>query len=176
MTVEEQEVGGVHIHWRDTRIHADHGHFTEFATMMQEAYLAFKKIHKISVKLSELEHPASADIYIEWLREYEEGKYNKVDPDDCARICSKKNLYLAYEKEIDDDLDREVLFGIYESMKKYGYASGPFYGDYIVCWSRDDGKRYMAAAHRWAALKALGYEEIDVCLIRKPEPEQILEQ
>lgn len=176
MTVEEQETGGIHIHWRDTRIQADHGHYSSFSTMINEAYLAFKEIHKEKVKLNELEHPAVADGYLIWLQEYREGKHGKVDADDCTKICMEKHKYLANNITIPDELDKKVLFSIYESFIKYGYASGPFYGNYIICWLRDDGKKYMAAAHRWASLKTLGYDEIDVCTIPKPDPIQIREQ
>ena len=176
MTVEEQEAGGIHIHWRDTRIHADHGHFIEFATMVQEAHLAFKNIHKEVIKLSEIEHPAVADTYVEWLQDYIISAPGTIDGDSCAEFCREKNLCLASDSPISEDLDRKVLFSIYESIKKYGYARGPFFGDYVVCWLKDDGKVYMAAAHRWAALKMLEYDEVTVCLIRVPEPKQVLEQ
>ena len=176
MTIEEQEVGGIHIHWRDTRIHADYGHFLEFGTMVSEAYLAFKEVHKERVKLNELEHPAVADGYLIWLQEYREGKYEKVNADDCIKICMEKHKYLANDITVPSELDKKVLFSIYESFVKYGYASGPFHGDYIVCWLRDDGKKYMAAAHRWASLKTLGCDEIEVCTIPAPDPTQIREQ
>jgi len=164
LTMEEQVDGSIHIHWRDTRIHVDHIQFTSFAMMTREAQLAFLDIHKELVVFDTLEHPAISDIYMEWIKEYIDSG-NKVNPDSCIELCMKKNKLIAEDKPANDELEKQVVFSIYESIKKYGYAIGPFYGEYAICWELEDGKKYMAAAHRWAALKTLGYKNILVCTV-----------
>lgn len=171
-TIEEQQTDGIHIHWRDTRIHSDVGHFLYFAGMVSESVIAFKLAKKERVKFSSLIKPAITKVYDEWLNDYLRLGI-VANADDVVRLSFEKSRYLTDNKLIPEDLDKKLLFSIYESIKRYGYAQGPYYGDYIECWKTSEGI-YMAAAHRWSILNKLGYDEVDVCIIPPPDPSQIV--
>lgn len=177
-SIEEQEVGGIHIHWRDTRLHMDKAHFIEFAYMFRDALSEFMRHNKKTIKIDDLEKPEGvSQEYYKMLEDYEAGKYkDKYEAKDCHYFCLKRGRDREKMDHIDPDVDRSLLFTLYESIKKYGYAKGPYINEYATVWKRPDGKLYFSGAHRWAVLKKLGYKEIDVCIIPMPDPKIVKEQ
>ncbi len=60
-----------------------------------------------------------------------------------------------YPYHIPEEIDIKYLFAMYESIKKYGYAKGPYDKKYITAYklsSGEDGKIYITGAHRIACL------------------------
>jgi hypothetical protein len=69
---------------------------------------------------------------------------------------------------IPEDLNTRYPYAVYESIKEWGYAKGPFHDDLMPAYQYPNGNVYLKGAHRTAALLVLGYTEIDVLLVAPP--------
>jgi len=165
-SIEEQEVGGVHIHIRDTRIHIDQAHFMEIAYMFKEALINFLNANKRLVKLDQCTYPAGVtEKYLDML---DNGDIDDVDASLCGKYAYDRDREETLSGKYSDTTDRLLLSAIYASIKQYGYADGPFHGEYAVVWEILNKSLYFTGAHRYAVLKKLGYNEIYACVIPAP--------
>ncbi len=130
--------------------------------------------------------------YLPLLKKYDEeiveGKIEQVSAEDVIKLNMETKFYERlgdkniqrpnglndlglYPGLIPEELDNRYLYSIYESIKKYGYAKGPFLNEYIIAYKldgvdrTDEGRIYIKDAHRIASLIHLGYKEIMVTLV-----------
>lgn len=177
VSIEEQVVGGVHLHFRDTRIHIDQAHFVEIAYMFKEALAVFMEVHKQEINLNDVNYPNGVtEEYMELLKEYIDGKHEKRNPEHCIYYCMMRDMEETRNNKYSKETDLNLLFSLYESIKEYGYAGGPFLGELATVWIEDGKKPYFTNAHRYAVLKILGYDVVSVCLIPCPSQKIVREE
>jgi len=176
----------IHIHLGNNRILLSLSDFISLSNMFREASVEFYKEVKTTINLNSdnIIYPDYVvNTYLPMIQEYEE-LGEKINPAEIGRLkyevdqCIRHRKDISFENiqrkmdepfefkygRIPDGLDREYLCAIYESIKEWGYADGPFYGELIHAIQRNDGKISIRNAHRVAALLALGYSEVDVFL------------
>lgn len=177
----------IHIHYRDLRIHLTkpdyHALFQHIFTgniLLNLTQFEYVNLTDKKIRL----HPV-VNQYINDLKKYDNNEYEKEDADSViyysmiVRECemmsepNKKiergnGFPLNYPKQIPKDIDRKYLFSIYESMKKYGYAEGPFFGQYIIIYKEKPDTLYVKDSHRVACLLHLELTKIRV-LVTEPE-------
>jgi hypothetical protein len=181
LAVEIQEDGRVHIHYNQLRMHLTLGDLFVFFEVFE---LASKNIPKDFVKelvFDECDYHEVVNEHLETLKAYTDGGGNggiSVNPDqlkldinklqsDCGDL-SRRNFGLPPEfpKDYSKALDKLYLCALYEYIKKYGYAKGPFKGKYLVAYDLSE-KPYILNSHRLAVLKFLGYKSAKCFLVEK---------
>lgn len=168
----------VHFHYNNLRIHMAEPDFYAAAAVWEEAKMSYGRHYAETVKLSDPKvslGQLAQDLYIPWLKEYEGG----ADPDAFwdMFLQSKRELRPEDEQRYSrgwaaegrtrrppDDFNRRYLYTMYECMRKYGYAKGPFLHQYVHGRRLPDDYIALDGRHRTACLSALGYDEIKVIL------------
>lgn len=179
---ELQANGAIHIHYRDLRLRMKKADFLIFVETLCNASLELNDACQKEVSLEDIDITNNSqsvvqvpDIainkYLKLLEEYDEGRYERVSADDVTLYYLKLKQYNrgsasgniqrpnglpsgVYPFLIPEEIDTKYLFAIYESIKKYGYAKGPYDKKYITAYKLDDdkGKMYITGAHRIACL------------------------
>lgn len=186
----------IHIHYRDLRLHLKKADFLIFAETLYQGLLTLNGTNRVLLNIAGPEiikenggngNISIPDIarnkYLSLLKEYDQGKYEMVCAEDVIKLYMETKFYERlgdkniqrpnglpdkYPGLIPEDIDNRYLYAVYESIKKHGYAEGPFYHEYIVAYKLNENKIYIIGAHRIASLIHLGYKEIMVTLV---EPE-----
>ena len=177
--------GTIHFHFDDMRLHIDKRTFVRLGLIFKESLQEYCKHNSITVKLSEVDSAGVVqDLYLSWLDEYVSSQDSKEDPDNFPDMFLEHKRLLRPEDEqrysdgwlknpdgsefrtrsVPTGFDKKYLFTLFESIKKYGYGTGPYKYDYIRATPDDTGKIYLTGAHRSACLIKLGYEEIPVII------------
>ncbi len=175
----------IHIHYRDLRLHLNRPDFHIMAENLHIGNLMLNLIDSKNIDLTSKNiriHPVVHQ-HIENLKKYDNGEYPKENPDDIIRyvldikkieshpnndIKRPNGLPENYPGKIPPELDRKYLFCMYESIKKYGYAEAPFYGQYIIAYRENENTLYMKDSHRVSCLLHLKMTNIKA-LITEPE-------
>lgn len=182
----------IHLHIGNLRLRLKPLDFEWLANMFKEAIVEFYQYEKQTIDITgeNIVLPTHIEkIYIPLLKEYIQGKYTKVNPTEIGKLRQEVKWHIRYPKHKDTvledlvrpmdkdfcfqtgsvprDLDTKYLFAIYESIKEWGYADGPFYGELISVLDIGNEKLQITDAHRIAALLILGYKEIDA-FVSKP--------
>ncbi len=71
-----------------------------------------------------------------------------------------------FPKKFPKAVDHKYLMALYENIKKYGYAEGPYYRKYMVAYDLKS-KPYILNSHRLAVLMALGYKKALFYVVEK---------
>jgi hypothetical protein len=154
--------------------------------MFKESSVGFHQHVKetIDLQAENVRHPSHVSIkYLPALEEYSQSDSLKVEPTEVGRLRSRVKWFISHPKgeettladlvrpmekpfifrdgTVPDELDTDYLFAIYESIKEWGYADGPFYGEIISAFRLPDGQIQTRSAHRVAALLHLGYTKVD---------------
>jgi hypothetical protein len=186
--VELTEGGLIHIHIGNLRIHLPQIDFEALANFFKEALVEFYTFvsKEIDLRKDNIVFPAHVqNEYLPLLEKYNQGLFCKINAVDVGRLKSNIKWYIrnatpesyttaGIQRDmskpflfthgiVPKNVDREYLFAIYESIKEWGYADGPFYGEYIHCIQLEN-KIQVMSAHRVAALLSLGCEKIPVFL------------
>ena len=181
--IEITKGGLIHIHIGNLRIHLPQIDFEALANFFKEALVEFYSECRSFVDITgdNIILPAHVETeYLPFLRDYEKGTFPKVKATDIGRLKASVKWFIRFSDfeniqremdkafvfkfgEVPKDLDKQYLFAVYESIKEWGYADGPFYREYISALKLRDNIQIMSA-HRVAALLALGYEKIPVFL------------
>jgi hypothetical protein len=181
--IELTKGGLIHIHIGNLRIHLPQIDFEALANFFKESLVEFYSecCSTIDITDSNIILPAHVNTeYLPFLDDYKKGLFPKIKATDVGRLKASvkwfirlndfENIQREMDKsfvfkfgEVPEDLDKQYLFAIYESIKEWGYADGPFYREYIHCIQLED-KIQVMSAHRVAALLALGYKKIPVFL------------
>lgn len=175
-----------HIHYRDLRLHVNRPDFHILSENLHIGNLMLNMIEGEIVDLKDKKirlHPVVYQ-HIENLKRYDNNEYPKENSEDVIRYLLIIKRYeshpndnikrgngfpVNYPGNIPIELDRKYLFSMYESIKKYGYAEGPFYGQYIIIYKEnDDSTWYVKDSHRVACLLYLGMTKIKA-LVTEPE-------
>jgi len=192
VAVEVTLDGTIHIHHKNLRLHFSQMDFYDFADSVMDAGKALCQHLKTEIDINGagvVYHPVTEN-HIKLLHEYVDGKYPKANAEDVTELKYKMRRYEVLPKgdstveadlqrptgrlpdkfpgDIPVELDRNYLFSLYESIVKWGYASGPFYGDFIPAYKYSDGRVYLKGAHRAAVLKVSGYTKINVMMSTPP--------
>lgn len=175
----------VHIHYRDLRLHLNR---PDFRIMSENLHIGNLMLNVLDSKIVDLKdknirlHPVVYQ-HIENLKKYDNGEYPKENPEDIIKylldikryeshpdndIKRPKGFPINYPGKISSDLDKKYLFCMYESMKKYGYAEAPFYGQYIIIYKENESTLYVKDSHRVSCLLHLGMTNVRA-LITEPE-------
>lgn len=182
----------VHIHIGNLRLRLTPLDFEWLANMFKEALVEFYQYEKQKINLLDdnIIFPTHVRTkYLRLLDEYKSGKHNPVKPTEVGKLRAEVKWHIRYPKHkqtseedlvrsmekpftfvagtVPKKLDTKYLFAIYESIREWGYADGPFYGELLSVLSLPDGRLQVTDAHRVAALLSLGYNEIDV-FVSKP--------
>lgn len=180
LAVEIQEDGRVHIHYNQLRIHLTLGDLFVFFEVFEWASKNIPEDFVKELVFDECDYHEVVDEHIRTLKIYAEGGNGgiTVSPDhlkrdinrtqsDCGDL-SKRNFGLPplFPKAYPRALDKLYLCALYEYLKKYGYAAGPFEGKYMVAYD-SPGKPYILNAHRLTVLKFLGYKSAKCFLVEK---------
>jgi hypothetical protein len=184
--IELTEGGWIHIHLGNLRVLLSLKDFEILLDMFRQASVSFYQQVKTSIKLSDVAYPAHVGIsYLPLLKKYiASGQY--INPTEVGRLKYQIKEIIhgqpTLQREMDkpftflynpvpEDLDRRYLFAIYESIKEWGYANGPYYMELINALKLPDGSIRIGSAHRAAALLTLGYDVVDVFLSMAQEDE-----
>jgi len=192
LAVELCTDGTVHFHFDDMRLHMDQRTFFRMGLVFREALQEFCRTQAKAVKISECEvGDIVRKVYLPWLEEYIEDMAtpgvhyfpqsqlgdlvytfleakNQLRPEDQQRYSRgwlKRQDGSEYRtRPLPEEMDRRLLYAIYESIKEYGYGEGPYQHDYIRAhpFVHDENKLFLTGSHRVACLIALGYDEIKV--------------
>src|SRR3990167_6456608 len=180
MAIELTREGTIHIHNKCLRIHMIQSDFWEFADMLEEAKytLMRENLTKIRINDHNIVIPSPVSEYLTMLEEY----YGGASALDVKELSMNVRWYITHHKgnstteadlqrpggilpsdwrygSIPTELNKKYLFSLYESIKEYGYAKGPFYGEYIQAYRYPDNKIYLKGAHRVACMKKLNINE-----------------
>jgi hypothetical protein len=182
----------IHIHLGGLRILLTPLDFEHLFSMFREASIEFYNKIKtnIDITTSDIGLPSHVKTtYLPLLKKYEEGQFTKVKATDVGRLRAKVKWFICHAEgnrssdeiqrkmdepfnftygTVSEDLDTEYLFAIYESIKEWGYADGPFYGELINAYQLED-RIQIGSAHRIAVLLALGYKKTDIFLTKLRE-------
>jgi hypothetical protein len=176
----------VHIHLGCMRILLSPYNFRVLLGMFSEASVEFYNHTKTSIDLKSdnIKYPGHVDIsYVPWLKEYIKSD-DFIPPTDVKRLKAEKDWHLRHrygetfesiQRKMDEpfsfrygripeELDKKYLCAVYESIKEWGYADGPFYGELMQAICLKDGTTCIHSAHRMAALLILEYDKADVFL------------
>jgi len=195
MAAELTADGTIHVHLKNLRIHLKQSEFVEFADMLAQARVSLGARHHILLNISEPlpehilipsvvqhhrraiqeykrnqnEHQSSDDIgwlahRIRWLTEHPQG--NQEVEEDLQRADGR--LPLVFPSTPPADLDRKYAVVVYEAIRRWGFADGPFYGQAMPAYRYRNGQIYLKGAHRTAAALELGLKEIPVLLMDPP--------
>jgi hypothetical protein len=183
--------GWIHIHLGNLRVLLPLKDFEILFSMFREASIEFYEKVKTTINLNDENvgyPPHVITQYLPWLMKYKECWMDRedADPTSVGRLRAEVKKYTRHPKgknvtfediqrkmdepyipvsgKIPEELDKEYLFAVYESIREWGYADGPFYGELVPAVRFKNGQIRIRAAHRAAALVALGYGEIDVFL------------
>lgn len=175
----------VHVHYRDLRLHLNRPDFHKMAENLHIANLMLNLQDSQPIDLKDKRirlHPVVHE-HNENLRKYDNMEYPKENPEDVIKYLLAVKRYQShpnnnikrpngfpsnYPAEIPKELNRKYLFSLYESIKKYGYAEAPFYGQYIIIYRENESVLYVKDSHRVACLLHLGITNIKA-LITEPE-------
>ncbi len=175
----------VHTHYRDLRLHLNRPDFHILSDYFHIANLMLNVCQGELVNLTDQKirlHPV-VYLHIGRLKEYNNNKYAKENPDDIIKymlsikrceshpdstIKRDNGLPENYPGKVPEELDKKYLFCIYECIKKYGYAEGPFYGQYINIYKESEYTWYIKDSHRVACLLYLNIINVKA-LITEPE-------
>lgn len=190
--VEMTRDGTIHIHNKSLRTHMTQADFYEYATMMGRALLSLNTALKTTINITDtnIRFPSPVSNYIPMLERYDQGLEEKQKAEDVSRLRDEVKWYITHPKGkettdadlqrpsgmlpskfpgiVPEELNTRYLFSLYESIKKWGYATGPFYNDLMPAYKYKDGSIYLKGAHRSAVLKHLGYTSVDVILTAPP--------
>lgn len=189
LAVEITSNGTLHLHNKSMRLHMYPQDFYDYAEAMREAQLALNQHHAQEVNITDenIAYHSVTHLYLKWLDEYLE-TVDQVNPTEIGKLADQVRWHIRHPNgasedklqrpdghlpkypygQIPEDLNRRYLACIYESIKEWGYASGPFEYDYMPAYKLDTGKIYLKGAHRTAALVKLGYTNIKVVLTDPP--------
>ncbi len=182
----DKDGGGdtIHVHYRNQRIHLTKRDYYRMALTFEESRRAYNIDFADTVRLSD---PAvsireyARNTLVPWLEEYvADMSIPREDPDMFwDMFLEQRNLlrpediqrrdggFIGLEKTtrtVPTEFDKRYLCTVYECMKKYGYAEGPFKYDYVRAHKVSNGTLEIAGSHRAAALTVLGYDEIKVTI------------
>lgn len=185
--------GTLHTHVKNLRLHTNAMDFYEFADCIGVAKntLCHELKRSIDITVSNMIVPSVATVeYLPLLSRYDAGEFPIEAAEDVVMLRKKIKWYLRHpmgdettEADIQRpsgylpspfpgtppvELNNRYLFSLYESIKKWGYASGPFFEDFMPAFQYPDGRVYLKGAHRTACLLHLGFKEIDVILSEPP--------
>ncbi len=180
--IEMQRDDTVHIHFRDLRIHIKLADFAYWAQSMWEARRGIPRTYLKRVKIKECVFHPVVYKYIDTLkRVYKTAKQARDELSVRSELHSfrsnvgdfhTRNMGFPKEYGTKDSpsLDEELLVAITKSIEKFGYAqpNTPYEDLNMFAFKLEDGRVFLKGAHRVAALMFLGYDEIDVFLV-KPE-------
>ncbi len=192
LAAEVTKDGSIHVHLKNLRIHMTPMDFYEFADGMRNALMSLGQ-HletEIDITADNIIIPSIVNNYLSMLKGYDAAvpvvevpaekvselrykmKWFKRHPQGNAVEGNLQrpsgNLPKPFPGVIPEELNTEYLYSMYESIKKWGYASGPFYGDYMPAYKYPNGKIYLKGAHRTAALLHLGITNIKVLMTDAP--------
>ncbi|MBD3260640.1 MAG: hypothetical protein GF334_03015 [Candidatus Altiarchaeales archaeon] len=182
----DKDGGGdtIHVHYRNNRIHLTKRDFYRMCLVFEEARRAYNIDFATKIKLSDpnvIIRDVARNKLIPWLEEYiADESIPREDPDrfwdmfleqkDLIRpkeIQRPKGGFIGFDKttrDLPESFNRRYTHTVYECMKKYGYAEGPFKYDYVRAHRAPNGKLEIAGSHRAAALVVLGYDEVPVTI------------
>lgn len=185
--------GTVHIHHKNLRLHLSQMDFYDVADGFKDAVLTLCDHLKteIDITASNITYHPIADKYIEQLNSYIRGNGDRAIAEEVSKLKYDMRRYEVlpngpnttteqdiqrptgrlpdkFPGNIPDDLNKAYLLSLYESVRKWGYADGPFYGDLMPAYKYQDGRIYLKGAHRTAVLKVIGYTNIEVALSKPP--------
>jgi hypothetical protein len=182
----DRDGGGdtIHFHYRNQRFHLTKRDYYRMALAFEESRRSYNIDFSSKVKLSDPGvsiRQVATETYVPWLEEYiSDESIPREDPDmfwdmflehkDLLRpedIQRRKGGFIGFDKttrNVPVEFDKRYLFTVYECMKKYGYAEGPFKYDYVRAHRVPNGTLEIAGSHRAAALTVLGYDEIPVTI------------
>ena len=186
----DKDGGGdtLHFHYRNCRIHLTKADFYRMSHVFCEALRSYNQGYGETIRLSDpnvVVRDVAQDKYIPWLQEYSTGTCPKEDPDaywdlllehkEALRPAEAQRpdggwlLDQPKTRVVPEDLDRKYLYTMYECMKKYGYAKGPFAHDLVRVQAQDGntGRLEITGSHRAACLAHLGYDEIKVVVTNR---------
>lgn len=180
--VEEEKDGTIHIHHRDLRIHLKPADFLFFAREMQTAYLQYCRHHATDVSIKSLKYHQVVDKYVQILSDYDKTG-EKIDIDRITEVdgfLTIKNLGSMspslgtkrpnglpddVPRNIPENMNRLYLLRLYESIKKHGYAKGPYQYQYIRIYGDRNGILTVKDSHRLACLIHLGYDKVKAVVV-----------
>lgn len=185
LAVELTRDGTVHVHNKCLRIHMTQADFWIFADVLEESKytLMRENITRIKIDDPKITIPSPVKEYLVMLENYTGG----ASPLDVKELSMQIRWYLSHPKgdktteadlqrplgslppdwrygSIPEELNRKYLYSLYESIKTWGYAKGPFFGEYMQAYRNSDNTIYLKGSHRVACLKKLNINEIDVFL------------
>lgn len=180
--IEHQIDNTFHIHHKNLRIHLNSGDFLGIMNLCGDARQNIPESFVREVLVSECSYHDIVNHYIALLNDYDKGMYPREDPG--SIITLRNEMIRAWSNTgdwskrvlgfpdvihgpISDELDRRYLFTVYESIRQYGYASGPMARRYIWAYMRFD-KVHITGSHRMAVIKKLDYRTIKVFLMSQP--------
>jgi hypothetical protein len=181
LAVEIQEDGRVHIHYNQLRIHLTLGDLFLFFEVFEGASKNIPEKYIYDLVFDECDYHEVVKEHVETLKAYTANGGNggiSISPDrlkrdinaiqsDCGDL-SKRNFGLPkdYPKNYSIAMDKIYLCALYEYIKRYKYASGPFKDKYMVAYNLSE-KPYILNSHRLAVLKFLGYKSAKCFLVEK---------
>lgn len=181
--------GTIHFHNKSLRTHMFQADFQELCELFREASIELRQYGKQSINLSNAiikYHPVVKQ-HRETLRSYISSN-RQADPNEVVKLEYQRRWYRKFPQgktedtlqrpngllpttwpgTVPDDFDKRYLYTIYESIKHFGYACGPFWGQLIPAYKQRDGSLYLIGSHRVASLLELGINQIDVFVCEPP--------
>jgi hypothetical protein len=186
LAIEECTDNTIHLHFDDMRLHMDPRTFYRMCLVFQEAFANYCKHNTVMLNITDpdkVEIPKHVyDLYLPWLEELERDPSQepsgdafldkflevrkKQRPEDEQRysdgwLKSPEGGELR-RRDLTREQDREYLFYVFASLKKYGYGKGPFQYNYMRVIPKGTDKFLITGSHRAACLIKLGYTEVPV--------------
>lgn len=177
----------IHIHYRDLRLHLTLPDYRLFAENLHlgNIMLNLTKCEYIDMTDKKIRLHPVVNEHIKKLEKYDNNEYKKEQAesvvyysmlikeyvlysDPSKKIERGSGLPTSYPGKTPTELDTKYLFSLYESIKKYGYAEGPFFGEYVIIYKENPSTFYVKDSHRIACLLHLGFTNIRA-LITEPD-------
>ncbi len=183
--IEEEEDSTIHMHFRDTRLHLKPADFLILAQQMWLAYLQYNRLHKEEIYLAELDYHPVVDEYMKELeKELEDEPFSHMeeDYDDviknhiACKMCATQSLGAVkrpdglpdnFPGSVKEEDDICYLLSLWASIKRDGYAEGPYKYQLMRVYKQKDGTLFAKDSHRMACLLHLGYKKVDVLIIEE---------
>ncbi len=185
LAVEEEEDSSIHLHFGGMRLHLKPADFLILAQQMWLAYLQYNRLNKKSIFLATLDYHPVVDEYIKELKnELEHEPFSGIDEDYvdvienhlACKSCATKSLGTVkrpdglpknFPGSVKEEDDICYLLSLWASMRRDGYAEGPYKHQLMRVYKQKDGTLFAKDSHRMACLLHLGYKKVDVLIIEE---------
>lgn len=177
--IEYQHDDTVHVHYKDLRIHLKPADFMYHAGTFRGAAPAMPRglVEEVEIwpPSTAIQYHPIVDKYVDDLDDAVPPSrplvdvINEIEDERWGHEFHHRNMGFpdGVPRPTSEELDKEYLFAVHDSIKKHGYAKGPYANEYIVAYNTGSGL-YLTGSHRLASLLKLGYKKIEVLVV---EPE-----